>query len=166
MIDELDLELLSSNADFILYMGLKDSFSNGLLFLLPLTYATCSIWNAFQPSFDKVVPPSFRELGLAELVSIYNELSELGKAPCIIDAADLQRDPEVFLLIMHDLSLSDFSAIKFEKRLHFAHEFCLFWNSAVLIYYRDCAMVKGMLTVIQLQSCLNKMIRVNFQAFG
>ncbi|KAG2695473.1 hypothetical protein I3843_07G014100 [Carya illinoinensis] len=49
------------------------------------------------PSFDKVVPPSFRELGLAELVSIYNELSELGKAPHIIDAVDLRRDPEATL---------------------------------------------------------------------
>jgi hypothetical protein len=49
-----------------------------------------------QPSFDKVVPPSFFELGLAELVSIYNELSELGKPPPVIDAAELQKDPEVF----------------------------------------------------------------------
>jgi hypothetical protein len=49
-----------------------------------------------QPSFDKVVPPSFFELGLEELVSIYNELSELGKPPPVIDAAELQKDPEVF----------------------------------------------------------------------
>lgn len=49
----------------------------------------------FQPSFDKVVPPTFLELGLADLVSIYNELRELGRAPTVIDAADLKRDPEV-----------------------------------------------------------------------
>jgi len=49
-----------------------------------------------QPSFDKVVPPSFYELGLAELVCIYNELREIGKAPPVIDAAELQQDPEVF----------------------------------------------------------------------
>jgi hypothetical protein len=48
-----------------------------------------------QPSFDKVVPPSFLELGLADLVSIYNELREMGRAPPVIDAADLKRDPEV-----------------------------------------------------------------------
>jgi hypothetical protein len=34
-------------------------------------------------------------LGLAELVSIYNELSELGKPPPVIDASELQKDPEV-----------------------------------------------------------------------
>ncbi|KAF5193614.1 Branched-chain-amino-acid aminotransferase-like protein [Thalictrum thalictroides] len=49
------------------------------------------------PSFEKVVPPSFLELGLAGLVSIYSELCELGKAPPIIDAADLQKDPEAVL---------------------------------------------------------------------
>lgn len=46
------------------------------------------------PSFDKVVPPSFFELGLAELVSIYNELCDNGKRPPVIDAAELQKDPE------------------------------------------------------------------------
>ncbi|CAL0302280.1 unnamed protein product [Lupinus luteus] len=49
------------------------------------------------PSFDKVVPPSFFEMGLAELVSIYNELRELGKPPPVIDAAELQQDPEATL---------------------------------------------------------------------
>ncbi|OVA04429.1 Aminotransferase [Macleaya cordata] len=49
------------------------------------------------PSFDKVVPPSFLELGLADLVSIYSELCELGRAPPIIDAEDLQQDPEAVL---------------------------------------------------------------------
>ncbi|RDX74100.1 Branched-chain-amino-acid aminotransferase-like protein 2, partial [Mucuna pruriens] len=47
------------------------------------------------PSFDEVVPPSFFELGLAELVCIYNELCELGKPPPVVDAAELQEDPEV-----------------------------------------------------------------------
>ncbi|KAF8720980.1 hypothetical protein HU200_023389 [Digitaria exilis] len=49
------------------------------------------------PSFDKVVPPSFMELGIGELVSIYSELSELGKPPPVIDADDLQREPEAVL---------------------------------------------------------------------
>ncbi|XP_057721234.1 branched-chain-amino-acid aminotransferase-like protein 2 [Arachis stenosperma] len=49
------------------------------------------------PSFDKVVPPSFFELGLAELLCIYNELRELGKSPPVIDAADLQQHPEATL---------------------------------------------------------------------
>ncbi|XP_020169095.1 branched-chain-amino-acid aminotransferase-like protein 1 isoform X1 [Aegilops tauschii subsp. strangulata] len=49
------------------------------------------------PSFDKVVPPSFLELGVAELVAIYSELCELGSPPPVIDADDLQRDPEAVL---------------------------------------------------------------------
>ncbi|RZC52404.1 hypothetical protein C5167_020840 [Papaver somniferum] len=50
-----------------------------------------------KPSFDKVVPPSFLELGLAELVSIYSELDDLGTVPSVIDAEDLQQDPEAVL---------------------------------------------------------------------
>ncbi|XP_054800790.1 branched-chain-amino-acid aminotransferase-like protein 2 [Prosopis cineraria] len=49
------------------------------------------------PSFDKVVPASFFELGLAELVCIYNELCERGKPPPVIDAAELKEDPEATL---------------------------------------------------------------------
>ncbi|XP_015875128.3 branched-chain-amino-acid aminotransferase-like protein 1 [Ziziphus jujuba] len=49
------------------------------------------------PSFEKVLPPSFQELGVANLISIYNELSELGRPPLIIDAAELQEDPEATL---------------------------------------------------------------------
>ncbi|KAI4983551.1 hypothetical protein ZWY2020_025417 [Hordeum vulgare] len=49
------------------------------------------------PSFDKVVPPSFLELGVAELVAIYSELCDLGSPPPVIDADDLQRDPEAVL---------------------------------------------------------------------
>jgi branched-chain amino acid aminotransferase group I len=45
-------------------------------------------------SFDKVVAPSFLELELASLVTIYGELCELGSPPPIIDALDLQRNPE------------------------------------------------------------------------
>lgn len=48
-------------------------------------------------SFHKVVPPSFHELGLADLVSIYSELCAAGKSPPIIDAAELQEDPEAAL---------------------------------------------------------------------
>ncbi|WCJ43194.1 D-aminoacid aminotransferase-like PLP-dependent enzymes superfamily protein [Euphorbia peplus] len=46
------------------------------------------------PSFNKVVAPSFLELGFAELVSIYSDLSKLGKPPVVIDAADLEQDAE------------------------------------------------------------------------
>jgi len=49
------------------------------------------------PSFDKVVPPSFMELGIGELVSIYSELCGLGSPPPVIDADDLQQDPEAVL---------------------------------------------------------------------
>lgn len=49
------------------------------------------------PSFDKVVPPSFQELGFTELVGLYNELSALGKPPPIIDAAELRQNPEATL---------------------------------------------------------------------
>jgi len=69
-----------------------------------------------QPSFDKVVPPSFFELGLAELVSIYNELCENGKRPPVIDAAELQKDPEVFQF----LNMLDFdSLMKYENKITF-----------------------------------------------
>ncbi|WJX13525.1 hypothetical protein P8452_03908 [Trifolium repens] len=54
-----------------------------------------------RPSFGKVIPPSFFELGLLELVQIYNELSDIGKPPPVIDAEELQKDPEVFELFRH-----------------------------------------------------------------
>ncbi|XP_072976056.1 branched-chain-amino-acid aminotransferase-like protein 2 isoform X1 [Typha angustifolia] len=58
------------------------------------------------PSFDKVAPLSFLELGLAGLVSIYSELCELGNAPPIIDAEDLQNHPEAVLRgLCQDLSI-------------------------------------------------------------
>ncbi|XVE62965.1 hypothetical protein DITRI_Ditri06bG0161700 [Diplodiscus trichospermus] len=49
------------------------------------------------PSFDEVVPPLFLELGLGELVSIYSELCAMGKPPPVIDAVDLQQNPEATL---------------------------------------------------------------------
>ncbi|KAL2345721.1 hypothetical protein Fmac_007006 [Flemingia macrophylla] len=54
------------------------------------------------PSFDKVALPSFYELGLAELVCIYNELQDIGKSPPVIDAAELQKDPEATLRSLCD----------------------------------------------------------------
>lgn len=48
-------------------------------------------------SFDKVIPSSFHELGLADLVSVYSELCAAGKPPAIIDASELQEDPEAAL---------------------------------------------------------------------
>ncbi|XP_029125772.1 branched-chain-amino-acid aminotransferase-like protein 2 [Cajanus cajan] len=57
-------------------------------------------------SFDEVVPPSFFELGLAELVCIYNELSEIGKPPPVVDVAELQQDPEATLrALCNDLEI-------------------------------------------------------------
>ncbi|XP_010464038.1 PREDICTED: branched-chain-amino-acid aminotransferase-like protein 1 [Camelina sativa] len=49
------------------------------------------------PSFEKVHPPSFLELGLGELVSIYSDLCQMGTPPTVIDADELQRDPETTL---------------------------------------------------------------------
>ncbi|GMH10449.1 hypothetical protein Nepgr_012290 [Nepenthes gracilis] len=46
------------------------------------------------PSFENVVPPSFSEIGLAGLASIYIELCDLGNPPFIIDAMELLQDPE------------------------------------------------------------------------
>lgn len=49
------------------------------------------------PSFDKVVTPSFLEIGLAGLVAIYSELCEVGNPPAVFDASELQQDPETVL---------------------------------------------------------------------
>ncbi|KAL2942226.1 Branched-chain-amino-acid aminotransferase-like protein 2 [Bienertia sinuspersici] len=46
------------------------------------------------PSFGKVVPPTFLEVGLATLVTIYSELCDLGNPPAIVDAGELQQNPE------------------------------------------------------------------------
>lgn len=60
-----------------------------------------------QPSFEKVVAPSFLELGLASLVSVYSELCELGKPPHIIDATALQENPEVWSVLFINLILQE-----------------------------------------------------------
>ncbi|PKA48606.1 Branched-chain-amino-acid aminotransferase-like protein 2 [Apostasia shenzhenica] len=58
------------------------------------------------PSFDKVASTSFTELGLDGLVSIYNELCDVGNPPPVIDAEDLQKDPEGTLRsLCHDLGI-------------------------------------------------------------
>ncbi|KAL0658520.1 hypothetical protein Bca4012_079105 [Brassica carinata] len=49
------------------------------------------------PSFEKVHPLSFAELGLGELVSIYSDLCQMGTPPAIVDADELQQDPEATL---------------------------------------------------------------------
>ncbi|EOA33112.1 hypothetical protein CARUB_v10016450mg [Capsella rubella] len=54
------------------------------------------------PSFEKVHPPSFLELGLGELVSIYSDLCQTGTPPAVIDADELQRDPETTLRSLCD----------------------------------------------------------------
>ncbi|KAJ4755307.1 D-alanine aminotransferase [Rhynchospora pubera] len=48
-------------------------------------------------SFHKVSPASFLELGYPGLLAIYTELSELVAAPPVINAEDLQNDPEAVL---------------------------------------------------------------------
>ncbi|WZZ84758.1 hypothetical protein YC2023_113337 [Brassica napus] len=50
------------------------------------------------PSFGKVIPLSFLDVGLADLVSIYSDLCQMGTPPPVIDADDLQRNPEVSFL--------------------------------------------------------------------
>lgn len=62
---------------------------------ITLHWPFCPSWRDFQPSFGKVIPPTFHELGLGDLVSLYSELCQLGKPPVIVDAAELQQDPEV-----------------------------------------------------------------------
>ncbi|OMO99093.1 Aminotransferase, class IV [Corchorus olitorius] len=52
---------------------------------------------SIMSSFSEVVPPTFLELGLGELVSVYSELCALGRPPPVIDAADLQQNPEATL---------------------------------------------------------------------
>ncbi|KAI3753947.1 hypothetical protein L2E82_26012 [Cichorium intybus] len=54
------------------------------------------IYSGLQ-SFDKVVPSLFHELGLADLVSVYSQLSATGKPPPILDVSDLQQDHEAAL---------------------------------------------------------------------
>ncbi|RDX80192.1 Branched-chain-amino-acid aminotransferase-like protein 2 [Mucuna pruriens] len=78
------LDILVKCLSFVTYLSLTQQASS-----------TCCFSYAREPSFDKVVPPSFYELGLAELVCIFNELREMGKSPPVIDAAELQQDPEV-----------------------------------------------------------------------
>ncbi|XP_020108592.1 branched-chain-amino-acid aminotransferase-like protein 2 isoform X4 [Ananas comosus] len=71
------------------------------------------------PSFDKVVPLSFLELGLAGLVAIYSELCELGNPPPVIDAEDLEKDPEKFPFALYDLleqSLPFYNMLKRQTR--------------------------------------------------
>ncbi|KAL7120347.1 hypothetical protein ACP275_02G117400 [Erythranthe tilingii] len=48
-------------------------------------------------SYDKVVPPSFVDLGYASMVSIYSELCQEGKPPPVIDSDFLRQDPEATL---------------------------------------------------------------------
>ncbi|KAH6772425.1 D-aminoacid aminotransferase-like PLP-dependent enzymes superfamily protein [Perilla frutescens var. frutescens] len=48
-------------------------------------------------SYDKVVPPSFVELGYASLFSIYSELRDQGKSLPVIDSDLLREDPEATL---------------------------------------------------------------------
>lgn len=57
-------------------------------------------------SFGKVMRPTFFELGYADLVTIYSELCQHGKPPPVIDAEDLQQQPEVTLRgLCHDLNI-------------------------------------------------------------
>ena len=50
------------------------------------------------------MPPTFHEIGLATLVAIHSQLCDLGNPPAVIDAAVLQRDPEVFNFLKYIVS--------------------------------------------------------------
>ncbi|KAF3485318.1 hypothetical protein F2Q69_00056172 [Brassica cretica] len=63
----------------------------------PRSLSTSLMYSFAQPSFEKVHPLSFAELGLGELVSIYSDLCQMGKPPAIVDADELQQDPEATL---------------------------------------------------------------------
>lgn len=75
--------------------------------------------------------PSFLELGLADLVAIYNELCDLGKPPPIIDVAELREDPEVCIAFQRTLIICavislcylSFSCIKRGTERYFCIEF-------------------------------------------
>ncbi|CAM6113921.1 unnamed protein product [Calypogeia fissa] len=45
-------------------------------------------------SFDNVIAASLEEMQLSSLLSIFMQLSEMGHPPPVVDAKDLQRDPE------------------------------------------------------------------------
>ncbi|XP_028077082.1 uncharacterized protein LOC114279093 isoform X2 [Camellia sinensis] len=96
--------------------------------------------NMMKPSYDKVVPPSFLELGLGDLVSIYSELCELGKSPTVIDASELQENPEG-MKSQRDEKMSDFVFCKtrtvYTKIVRNFLERCKIWSKYFL--YLDCS---------------------------
>ncbi|MBA0783261.1 hypothetical protein Gotri_001008, partial [Gossypium trilobum] len=93
-------DLLQKGKHFILIqnpLNILVSYVNlykGIAYFMNLTAYTLEDLKISGSSFEKVVPPSFLELGLGDLVSIYSELCALGKPPPVIDAADLQQNPE------------------------------------------------------------------------
>ncbi|XP_002967648.2 branched-chain-amino-acid aminotransferase-like protein 2 isoform X2 [Selaginella moellendorffii] len=49
---------------------------------------------AILPSFDDVVPATLKDLQWSSLLSMYSDLQSIGESPPVIDASDLQKDPE------------------------------------------------------------------------
>eukprot|EP00271_Cylindrocystis_brebissonii_P022179 TRINITY_DN8384_c0_g1_i1.p1 TRINITY_DN8384_c0_g1~~TRINITY_DN8384_c0_g1_i1.p1 ORF type:complete len:623 (-),score=77.18 TRINITY_DN8384_c0_g1_i1:194-2062(-) len=68
------------------------------------------------PSFDKVVPATLDETGLPQMVSLFSELRQAGRAPPVVDAADLRQNPEGTLRVLcADLGLPfDSAMLKWE----------------------------------------------------
>ena len=92
------LDILVGSHVFNLLSVTQIQASNAVWGLISsLCFADCYINVFCQPSFDKVVPTSFLELGFAELIAIHGELSALGKPPPVIDATELRKNPEVSL---------------------------------------------------------------------
>jgi hypothetical protein len=81
-----------------------------------------------QASWDKVLSASLRELDLAPLLDIFIELSATGHAPPVVDAKDLQQDPEV-------CPLQFWSFLPW-----FA---CLSWDFIIIHGYCDCRVPWG-----------------------
>ena len=94
-----------------------------------------------QPSFDKVVPPSFLELGYGNLISIYGELSALGRPPPIIDAAELEENPEVLKLSKCELSILKYFCTQSIKTWHIDDEITYFKDSLSIRYLQISATV-------------------------
>lgn len=102
-------DLTKKGKHFILIRNLIDSLvvdTNLQWFLLDSVFNNHGLYLSvvcYQQSFDKVVPSSFHELGLVDMVSVYSELSASEKPPPILDVAHLQQDPEVFNFFLFSL---------------------------------------------------------------
>lgn len=97
-----------------------------------------------QESYDKIIPPSFIDLGYHNLVVIYSDLSGHGNTPHVIDTESLHEDPEVHVyLYIYNIDTEVFLGYicSILRRNHLLDSDCLFmhrWTVYGGIYYR-CA---------------------------